>query len=89
MVQRHRVKISATIDPDLLASVDAYVRQQPDRDRSRVIDEALWLWLGREQDRAMIEQYAVDDVPPHERRAWNAVRDAAAHEIFTRDRRGE
>jgi Arc/MetJ-type ribon-helix-helix transcriptional regulator len=86
MAQRHRVKISATVDPDLLAGVDRYVREKPGQDRSSVIDEALYLWLARQQELAMIEQYAVDDVPPEERRAWNAIRDAGARERFTRVR---
>ena len=55
--QRHRVKISATVDPELLDGVDAYIREQPGRDRSKVIDEALLLWLAQEQDRAMEAQY--------------------------------
>jgi metal-responsive CopG/Arc/MetJ family transcriptional regulator len=46
MGQRHRVKISATVDPELLDGVDAYIREHPGRDRSKVIDEALMLWLG-------------------------------------------
>ena len=45
--------------------MDAYVRDHPDRDRDTVIDEALriWLDLAREQDQAMEEQFANDDIP--------------------------
>jgi hypothetical protein len=87
MAQRRRVKISATVDPELLAGVDFYINGQPDRDRSKVIDEALMLWLAQEQDRAMIEQYAEDDRPDDEVAAWRAIRDEAARRIFGRDDR--
>lgn len=84
MGQRHRVKISATVDPELLDGVDAYIREHPDRNRSEVIDEALLLWLAQEQDRAMIEQFAEDDRPVEEVAAWRAIQDAAARRIFGR-----
>jgi hypothetical protein len=86
MVQRRRVKISATLDPELLDGVDAYVRQHPDVDRSKIIDEALYLWLAEQQRQAMIEQYREDDRPPGEVAAWNRIRDAAAGHILGRDR---
>jgi hypothetical protein len=85
MAHRHRVKISATVDPELLDGVDAYIREHPDRDRSKVIDEALYLWLKQEQDRAMEAQYAApDDRPEDEITAWRAIQDAAAGRIFGR-----
>lgn len=89
MTRHHRANINATVDPELLAGVDAYVRQHPERDRNSIINEALWLWMAREQDRAMIEQFDGPGPPEDERRAWNAIRDAAAHEVFTRDRRDD
>ena len=87
MAQRHRVKISATVDPEILDGVDAYIKEHPDRDRSKVIDEALMLWLAQEQDRAMIEQYAEDDRPEDEVAAWRAIQDEAARRIFGRGER--
>jgi hypothetical protein len=85
MAQRHRVKISATVDPELLAGVDTYLKARGDCDRSKMIDEALWLWLAREQDRAMEEQYAEpDDIPEDERRQWNAVLEANARMMLRR-----
>ena len=87
VAQRHRVKISATIDPELLDGIDAYIKEHPGRDRSKVIDEALMLWLAQEQDRAMIEQYAEDDRPADEVAAWRAIQDAAARRTFGRGER--
>jgi hypothetical protein len=84
---RHRVKISATVDPELLKGVDAYVQNHPGAGRSTIIDEALELWLARQQDRAMEDQFAApDDIPEDELRQWNAVLDANARTMFGRDR---
>ena len=84
MAQRHRVKISATIDPELLDGVDAYIKEHPGRDRSKVIDEALMLWLAQEQHRAMEAQFDGPDVPEDELRQWNAVLDANARMLWRR-----
>jgi Arc/MetJ-type ribon-helix-helix transcriptional regulator len=86
MGQRHRVKISATVDPELLEGVDAYIREHPGRDRSKVIDEALMLWLAQEQDRAMEAQFDDPDVPEDELRQWNAILDANARMMWRRGR---
>jgi hypothetical protein len=76
---RRRPKITATLDPDLLASVDAYVAAHPELDRSAVIDEALRLWRARELELAMEAQFAAPDgVDPTERQAWDQLRRAAA-----------
>jgi hypothetical protein len=86
MGQRHRVKISATLDPELVAGVDAFVRKHPGTNRGKIIDEALWLWFAKEQDRAMEEQYAApDDIPEDELRQWNAVLEANAQTMLGND----
>lgn len=76
--RRRRVKISATLDPELLDGVDAYISAHPGVDRSSVIDEALRLWLAEEQDRAMEAQFDGPGPPEDEMRQWNAVLDAQA-----------
>jgi hypothetical protein len=76
---RRRPKVTATLDPDLLASVDAYVAAHPDLDRSAVIDEALRLWHARELELSLAAQFATPDgVDPDERHAWDQLRRAAA-----------
>jgi len=40
---RRRIKVGATLDPDLIAAVDAHVAATPGMDRSAVIDDALRL----------------------------------------------
>jgi hypothetical protein len=80
---RRRPKITATLDPDLLASVDAYVSAHPDLDRSAVIDEALRLWRAHEMERAMEAQFAAPDgVEPTERQDWDQLRRAAVVRQF-------
>jgi hypothetical protein len=77
---RKRVKVSVTVAPDLLAEVDRYVAAHPDVDRSKVSDEALWLWYAREQQRQMEEQFAEPNPPEFEEEyeAWRRIRRAAA-----------
>src|SRR5947208_9951408 len=84
---RRRPKVTATLDPDLLASVDAYVAAHPDLDRSTVIDQALRLWHARELELALAVQFATPDgVDPAERHAWDQLRYAAtAHQLRTPD----
>lgn len=77
--QGRRVKVSVTLNPELLAAVDRHVCDHPGTDRSKVMDEALWLWCAREQERAMEEQFAGDsEVDPEEWESWRAIRRAAA-----------
>ena len=76
---RRRVKIGATLDPDLVAALDSYVAAHPGLDRSAVIDEALHLWHAREQEAAMERQLREDATRSDPERAeWRRVRDAAA-----------
>lgn len=82
---RRRPKVTATLDPDLLAAVDAHVAAHPELDRSAVLDQALRLWQARELERAMQAQFAASDgVDPAERQAWDALRQAAASRQFGR-----
>jgi hypothetical protein len=77
-ISRRRPKITATLDPDLLARVDAYVAAHPELDRSAVIDEALRLWCARKLELAMEAQFSVpDNVDPGERQGWDELRRAA------------
>lgn len=78
---RRRPKITATLDPDLLADVDAYVAVHPDMDRSAILDDALRLWRVRETERAMEAQFAAPDgVPENERQGWDQLRRAATRQ---------
>ncbi len=80
---RRRVKVGATLDPDLVAAVDAYVAGDPALDRSAVIDDALRLWHERQQELAM-ERQLREDASRYavERALWRRVRGAAARRRF-------
>ena len=73
-----RIKVSVTVDPDVLHEVDSYVGDHDGLDRSKVVDEALALWLARRQDAAMEEQFAEEGAPPGEVESWRSIRRAAA-----------
>ena len=82
-VNRRRVKIGATLDPDLVAAVDAHVADTPGTDRSAVLDEALRLWQQRHQELAMERQLREDAASyGTEREAWRRIRRAAAVRRF-------
>src|SRR5687767_8093438 len=86
MKRARRVKIGATLDPVIIAAVDHYVLTNPELDRSAVIDDALRLWLEREQEREIARQYEDDAsiVDRDEMAAWHRIRDAAAERIIRR-----
>lgn len=76
---RRRIKVGATLDPDLLAAVDAHVAGTPGMDRSAVLDDALRLWNERQQEIAMERQLREDASRDSAERAdWRRVRGAAA-----------
>lgn len=79
-----RVKIGATLDPDLVAAVERYIRDHPGVGRSAVIDDALRLWYARQQELALEAQYRApsSDRVSAELRSWSAVRKAAARRVF-------
>ncbi|MGO9656750.1 MAG: hypothetical protein ACLQVK_03670 [Acidimicrobiales bacterium] len=62
----------------MLHEVDSYVGEHEGLDRSKVVDEALALWLARRQDAAMEEQFSGESAPPDEVEAWRSIRRSAA-----------
>ena len=76
---RRRIKVGATLDPELVAAVDAHVAGTPGTDRSAVIDDALRLWNERQQDVAMERQLREDAARyGAERVAWKRLQGTAA-----------
>jgi hypothetical protein len=84
IVGRRRPKVTATLDPDLLAAVDAYLLRYPGLDRSAILDDALRLWRARELERAMEAQFTEPDgLPAEERQGWQTLRrDAVARHML-------
>jgi metal-responsive CopG/Arc/MetJ family transcriptional regulator len=75
-----RIKVSVTLDPEMLGAVDGFIQSHPGQDRSKVIDQALHQWYAQQQDAAMEAQYAraQDAAIGPERKAWRAIRRSAA-----------
>jgi metal-responsive CopG/Arc/MetJ family transcriptional regulator len=87
MAVQRRVKVSVTLDPELLRTVDRAVEDNPDLDRSKIFDAALRLWTGQMQDQAMEEQFAgpVSNEERLEREAWKQIQIASARRLFWPD----
>jgi hypothetical protein len=83
-VKRVRVKVGATLDPDLVGAVDEYVAAHPGTDRSAVLDEALRLWCERQQEIGIERQHRAPRSGRLERELadWRRIRDAAARRTF-------
>jgi hypothetical protein len=62
----------------VLHEVDNCVGEHEGLDRSKVVGEALALWLACRQDAAMEEQFSGESAPPDEVEAWRSIRRAAA-----------
>ena len=50
-----KVKVTATIDPDLVSVIDTYLRKTKNRSRSKLIEDILRSWY-TEQKRSEIEK---------------------------------
>jgi metal-responsive CopG/Arc/MetJ family transcriptional regulator len=80
-----RVKVSVTLDPDLLEAVDGFVQDHPGQDRSKVIDQALQHWYTRQQELAMVAQYEQsNDAMESEQTSWRGIRRASATRRLSR-----
>lgn len=88
-VDHRRVKISLTMDPSLLQSVDEYVAANPTSNRSRVFEDALQLWHRRQLEQALEAQYGepLTGQQEQEMAVWRQIRRAAARRVLTRDDR--
>jgi hypothetical protein len=82
--QRGRVKLSTTVDRDLLAVVDRFMEQHGQTDRGAVVDEALRLWAARERERALEVQHLAPRSPEEQEEyaAWRRIRRAAAGRLL-------
>ncbi len=72
-----KVKISVTVDEELMARVDAAAENRP---RSMVVEEALAVWVGRQRKKKLdrdIEAYysGMTDADREEDDAWAALGD--------------
>lgn len=82
------MKVGATLDPEFVAAVDAYVADNPGADRSAVLDDALKLWCERQQELAMERQFSApaSEQQVTERSEWRRIRTAAARRTLSKRR---
>ena len=82
--ERHRAKISTTIDAELLDVVERFIANHPDTTREAVLDEALGLWATRQREKALEQQFLAPLSPSEtrERAEWKQLRRAAAERLF-------
>ncbi|RLE11618.1 hypothetical protein DRI96_05920 [Candidatus Aerophobetes bacterium] len=52
---KSKVKVTATIDPDIIDAIDSYLKKTKNRSRSRLIEDILRSWY-MEQKRTEIEK---------------------------------
>lgn len=85
---RHRVKVSVTVDPLLLRALDDFVARHPGVDRSKVFDEALYLWYARQQEAEIAAQHRAPQSADEqeERQEWRRIQAAASERLFRRRR---
>lgn len=86
--QQRRAKFSATVDAELLETVDRYVEEHDTINRSMIIDEALRLWTARERERAIEQQIRAPQSEQEqlERAAWRELRRATTAQRLVHDR---
>jgi len=82
--ERRRVKLSTTVDEDLLAQVDRFPAQHGQTDRGEIIDAALRLWTDRERERALEAQFLAPKSAEEQEEyaAWRQIRRAATTRLF-------
>lgn len=79
-----RVKLSTTVDSELLEEVDAYLASHSNLNRGSVVDEALRLWIARRRELAIEAQYdeKLAGADEAEWASWRQIRRAAAARLF-------
>ncbi len=89
--QRHRVKVSVTVEPALLNAVDEFVARHEGSDRSKVFDDALYLWYAHKQDEEIAAQHRAPQSPAEQEElaAWRRIQAESAERIFGKRETGE
>ena len=84
--ERHRAKVSVTVDSGLLKIVDTFVKQHPETDRSGVFNAALLMWCREQQEQAIAAQHEapMSDAEKSERKFWHQVQASAVDRTVSR-----
>jgi hypothetical protein len=81
--ESRRAKVSVTINLLLLKTVDRFVEEHPDFDRSSVMDAALLLWCGVQQEKEIAAQHQAPKSPTEqeEHRFWRRTQSGSGDMI--------
>lgn len=82
-----KIKVTATMDPDLVQAIDEYIKQIKSLSRSQLIEDVLRQWYLKQKQREMesqIEQYylALSESEREEDRQWVQIAAQGAHQLW-------
>ena len=82
-----KVKVTASLDAELVKSIDEFLKESGDRSRSRLIEDALRMWQEEQKRReieSQIEEYylSLSDKEREEDRNWHEIATQSAHHLW-------
>lgn len=82
-----KVKVTASLDPDLVKAIDGYLKESKARSRSQLIEDVLRSWLMEQKKRKLeyeIEQYylSLSDGERKEDQEWTDITAQSIHRLW-------
>jgi metal-responsive CopG/Arc/MetJ family transcriptional regulator len=82
-----KVKVTASLDPDLVKAIDEYLKESKIRSRSQLIEDVIRSWLMEKKKRKLeceIEQYyiALSDGERKEDQEWTDIAAQSIHHLW-------
>ena len=82
-----KVKVTASLDAELVKSIDEFLKESGDRSRSQLIEDALRKWQKeqkRQEIESQIEEYylSLSDKEREEDRDWDEIATRSAHHVW-------
>ena len=82
-----KVKVTASLDPDLVKAIDGYLKESKARSRSQLIEDVIRSWLMEQKKRKLeceIEQYylSLSDGERQEDQEWTDIAAQSIHHLW-------
>jgi len=82
-----KVKVTASLDPDLVKAIDGYLRESKARSRSQLIEDVIRSWHMEQKKRKLeyeIEQYylSLSDGERKEDQEWTDIAAQSIHHLW-------
>ena len=82
-----KVKVTASLDAELVKGIDEFLKESGDRSRSRLIEDVLRKWQEeqkRQEIESQIEEYylSLSDKEREEDRNWREIATQSAHHLW-------